>query len=414
MRFSIILILLLCLFTQAGNIAAQSAVSKKFQGFLGTYHPFKGTTYGGSGWTEGEPLQNAFAFGENAVISQSAYNGYTFAENIENNCREWNVNKVYGILRPPTEKGVINQPNDSVLLKPFSSEPGMIQGARRFSELSKRCPQISGVIIDDFYNDYPKLLSDEDLRNIKDALVGKRLDGKGRIDRSSPATTPNLKLYIVVYEHQLNKSIDQTVLDAVDGISFWVWKQNESYARFDDYIATIRKNYAGKEILAGVYVYSGKVMMPASVHHLIERAVEHYEKGNVNGLLIFSAIWMSREKITRERWDELALPQVLNRAYYPFLGEGRGRVVDTKTREPIKGALVTIRRRAAGGKSLLVARKFTDDKGEYGFGGWAGRAKGKRAAYEIRVENGSSEPREMRVQLRAGKSLQLADVNLRQ
>ena len=38
--------------------------------------------------------------------------------------------------------------------------------------------------------------------------------------------------------------------------------------------------------------------------------------------------------------------------YYPFLGEGSGRVVDAKTREPIKNALVTVRRLTAGGKSL--------------------------------------------------------------
>lgn len=358
-------------------------------------------------------MQNAFAFGENAVISQAAYNGYTFAENIENNCREWNVNKVYGILRPPTEKGVINQPDDSDLLKPFSNEPGMIQGARRFSELSKHCPQITGVIIDDFYNDYPKLLSAEDLRDIKAALLGKRLNEKGRVEHSSPAMTPNLKLYIVIYEHQLDKSVDQTVLGAVDGISFWVWKQNESYARFADYITMIRKNYPEKEILAGVYVFNGKVMTPASVHYLIERAVEQYGKGEVNGLLIFSAIWMSREKITRGRWDELALPQTLNRFYYPFLGEGSGRVVDAKTREPIKNALATVRRLTAGGKSLLVARKLTDDKGEYRFGGWAERAKGKSVTYEIRVENGEFKPREMRVQLRAGESLRFVDVRLR-
>ena len=416
-RLRIILILFLSLVCE--NIAhlsvlAQPKTPSKFQGFVGTYHPYKGTAYGGSGgWAEGELIQNAFAFGENAVISQAAYNGYTFAENIENNCREWNVNKVYGILRPPTEKGVINQPDDSDLLKPFSNEPGMIQGARRFSELSKRCPQITGVIIDDFYNDYPKLLSAEDLRDIKAALLGKRLNEKGRVEHSSRAMTPNLKLYIVVYEHQLDKSVDQTVLGEVDGISFWVWKQNESYARFEDYITMIRKNYPEKEVLAGIYVFNGKVMTSASVHYLIERAVEQYGKGEVNGLLIFSAIWMSREKITRGRWDELALPQTLNRFYYPFLGEGRGRVVDAKTREPIKNALATVRRLTAGGKSLLVARKLTDDKGEYRFGGWAEGAKGKSITYEIRVENREFKPCEMRVQLRAGESLRFVDVRLR-
>ena len=64
-----------------------------------------------------------------------------------------------------------------------------------------------------------------------------------------------------------------------------------------------------------------------SVHHIIERAIDFYDQGKVNGLLIFSAIWLSREECKRERWDELALPQLLGRAYYPFLGEGRGRVV---------------------------------------------------------------------------------------
>src|SRR5688572_14621683 len=165
-RFRIILMLFL--FLGGENILVPAQLPSKFQGFLGSYHPYKGTAYGDDGWQEGELLQKAFNFGENAVISQSAYNGYTFAENIENNCKNWDVNKLYGILRPPTEKGLVNQPEDIDLYKPFQTEPGMIQGARRFSEISKRCPQLSGVVIDDFYNDYPKLLTAENLRDIKD------------------------------------------------------------------------------------------------------------------------------------------------------------------------------------------------------------------------------------------------------
>ena len=86
------------IFIQPLCIAAQSnSTPKKFQGFLGSYHPFKGTAYGGDGWTEGELIQNAFDFGENAMVSQPSYNGYTFAENVENNCHNWNVNKLYGM-----------------------------------------------------------------------------------------------------------------------------------------------------------------------------------------------------------------------------------------------------------------------------------------------------------------------------
>ena len=162
----------------------------------------------------------------------------------------------------------------------------------------------------------------------------------------SPAAAPHLKLYIVVYEHQLAR-VDKTVLDSVDGVSFWTWKQNEHHQNFDDNIEKLRKNYPDKEIIAGVYVFNGaQTPTPASVHHIIERTIDFYAKGQIQGLLIFSAIWMSREKTSPERWRELALPQFLGRVYYPFLGEAAGRVIDAKTKKPIKNALVTVTRLA--------------------------------------------------------------------
>lgn len=380
---------------------------------MGTYHPFKGTVYGGGGWSEGELMQSAFNFGENAIISEASYYRYTFAENVENNCRQWGVNKLYGILRPPREKGVVNQPKDSVLLNPYQKEPGMIQGARRFSEISKRCPQLAGVIIDDFFNDYPKDLTSENILDIKAALTGKRVDENGRVDHSSSAATPDLKLYIVIYEHHLNRVIDEAVLNAVDGLNFWTWKQTENHERFDANIETLQMKYPNEEIIAGVYVFNGaQTPTRASVHHIIERSIDLFAKGKVNGLLIFSAVWMSRERSKRERWDELALPQFLGRVYYSFLGEGTGRVVDAKTKKPIANALITVTR-FANGKPLLTTRKFTDEKGEYRFGGWAGKDKKERVNYEIKTESDSFKPRIMNVKLRAGESVRFVDVRLK-
>lgn len=405
-----VLILTFCLLC-AGTPNAQTMSPTRFKGFLGTYHPFKGTAYGGPGWKDGELMQHAFSFGENAIISQSSYNGYTFEENIDNSCRNWDVNKVYGILRPPTEQGAVNQPADANLFKPYATLPGMIQGAHRFSELAKRCPQIYGVVIDDFYNDYPSKLSGENLRNIKDALLGRPVDEKGNVDHSAPAATPHLKLYAVLYNHQLDR-VDETVLDLIDGVSFWVWKQNEDYRQFDSYIETVRKTYPGKEIIAGVYVFNGTVMTSASVHHIIERAIDLHAQGSVNSLLVFSAVWMSRERISRERWDELAFPQLLGRLYYPFLGEAKGRVVDAKTKKPIKNALVSVRR-LVGGKLLLTTRKFTDERGEYHFGGWAGNGKQARVDYQIRIESDSFKPLTQHVHLRANGSTSFVDARLK-
>ncbi len=198
-----IVALAFCLFAQ--NTPTAQTTTPKFQGLLGMYHPVKGTAYGGFGWKEGELMQHAFDFGQNAILVKGSHLGYTFEENINNSCREWDVNKIYGIILPPTEFGAVNQPKDSDIWKPFEKNPGMIQAAHRFSELSKRCPQISGVIIDDFFNDFPKDMSLADLRALKDALMGKRIDENGKVDSSSPVTTPDLKLYIVVYERQCSQ-----------------------------------------------------------------------------------------------------------------------------------------------------------------------------------------------------------------
>lgn len=407
-----LLLVLTCCLGLQGTSTGQTPPTK-FKGFLGTYHPVKGTAYGGSGWKEGELIQHAFNFGQNAILVKGSHLKYTFEENITNSCNEWDVNKVYGILLPPTEYGVVNQPRDSDLWKPFEKEPGMIQGMHRFSELSKRCPQIAGVIIDDFFNDFPKHMSLKDFQDMKDALSGKRIDENGKVDHASPATTPDLKLYIVVYEHHLSLKVEPEALALIDGVCFWTWKQSEHYKQFDEYIKTLNRQFPNKEVIVGAYVrHSQQLPVVSSVHHIIERTIDLYAKGEVNGLLIFSAIWLSREETKRERWDELALPQFLGRVYYPFLGQGTGRVVNAKTKKPIENALVTVNR-VVNGKRLLTTRKLTDERGEYSFGGWSGTARTDRTTYEIRIENESFKPRVINVRLRPGETTKFQDIRLR-
>ena len=45
---------------------------------------------------------------------------------------------------------VISNISDTALLQPVASAPGLIQAAQRMSELSKLCPQVAGLNIDDF------------------------------------------------------------------------------------------------------------------------------------------------------------------------------------------------------------------------------------------------------------------------
>lgn len=383
-------------------------VEEKVQGFLGAYHPFNGTIYSGFGWNEGELIQKAFAFGENAIISQAAYSGYTFKENIINNCVKWKVNKVYGILRPPSEKGKINQPADTILLKPFNNYPGMIQGAHRFSQLSKKYPQIYGLIIDDFYNDYPKDFTIEDLRDIRDALSGKYIDKNGNVDHASKAETPNLKLYIVVYNHQLDR-IDKKILELIDGVSFWIWDQNDSYKNYDNYIRTLEETYPGKEIISGVYINNGKVeeITSKSIHYLLDEAIKFYDKGDLNGLLIFSPVWMSKEKIEKQRWDDLALPKLLENIYYKYLGKAEGKILDKKTNEPIGNVIVTASRIIDNNK-IITAKKLTDNSGNYNFGAWNKR----NNIYEIEFSKTHYKSESIQIKLESEAKVIIPDIRL--
>ena len=411
MRIPRVLLLLVCLFSQLVSVSSQPATHEKFKGFLGTYHPYNGTAYGGFGWSEGELMQKAFDFGQNAILVKGSHLKYTFEENIRNSCTEWDVNQMYGIILPPSESGLVNQPADSDLWKPLDKNPGMVQAAHRFSELSKMCPQITGVIIDDLYNDFPKAISLDDLKDIKGALVGKRLDENGKVDQASPATTPDLKLYFVVYEHHLKIDPGQAVLDLIDGVCFWTWKQSEHYTQFDENIDTVHRLYPNKDVIAGVYVrHSREVPSANSVRNMIEHAVQRYDQGSISGVLLFSAIWLSREESKRERWEELALPQLLDRVYYSHLGERRGRVVDAKTGGPVENAVVSVFR-LAGGTRQLITRKRTDGTGEYRFGGWAGSSK-KGAAYRIEIRTPVYETRTADIKMSAGSGRRVLETRL--
>ena len=391
---------------------SSTPVTQNIPGFIGLYHNSTGTIYGGWGWPSGELIQTAFNFGINAVISQAQYYGYTFQTNLVDNCTVWNTNKVYGILRPPSEGGVVNQPGDTSALQPFAQSPGMIQGAHRFSELSKEYPQISGIIIDDFFENFQEgKITLAQLQQIREALEGKTLDGNGNVEDTSQATTPNLKLYVVVYEDQLGIS-SQSVVNSIDGVNLWMHHQNENYTNLDQYISTVKQNYPSKRIIVGVYFKNSlEQMTPVGIKYLIQNSIDMYDQGEINGVLLFSAPWLTQQYITQQLWDSLAIPPFLDSLYYPNLGEATGTVIDAHTGNPVANALVTVQR-LTGKYIQLVSRKFTSDGGEYSFGGWAGKNSG--SSYEVAVAKAPYQPRTFDVELQPGMQIVLPEIQLKQ
>eukprot|EP01047_Picozoa_sp_COSAG01_P059367 COSAG01_NODE_7116_length_3343_cov_1.846486_3_plen_344_part_00 len=131
-------------------------------GFVGVYHSATGSVADGhnsTAWSVGQ-------FGIVAFENSPSDGGVTFRGNIEANCRELGANAVYGMLIAHSEGGTLNNPNDTAVWEPLNlTERGhappaggpaaMLQGAARWSTLARTfCPQIDGVVIDDFWSNY--------------------------------------------------------------------------------------------------------------------------------------------------------------------------------------------------------------------------------------------------------------------
>ena len=318
-------------------------LTTKRQGFIGLYHPFKGKVYAGTGINEDEDLYGAYLFGVNGILNAPGYGEYPFKENIEKHCQEFDTNLVYGIILPPSERGIVNNPNDTKLWEPASS-PGMIQAAARFSKLSSIFPQIRGVIIDDFWaNYYVNAITLEDMKNIKGALSGKKMLPDGTVDLESPPTTPNLQMFVVTYGSEMS-FLDKNIIDMIDGVNFWLYDQEDSYNKFDRYLSILKANYPNKELITGVYIHNGDYgdMSNQSISYLIDKGIQLYEKGLSSGILLFAGHWLVKNYISQERSQKIGLSDIFYSKYYPYLGEINCQVVDDETSRPLQGVRSSI------------------------------------------------------------------------
>ena len=151
----------------AGSSSAATSVTEAVPadyapGFVGVYHSATGRVADGrnsTAWSVGQ-------FGVVAFENSPGDGDLNFRQNMEANCKQLGANAVYGMLIAHSEGGVFSNSNDSSLWQPLNltqrgrSPPSggpaaMLQGAARWSTLSRTfCPQIDGVVIDDFWSNY--------------------------------------------------------------------------------------------------------------------------------------------------------------------------------------------------------------------------------------------------------------------
>jgi len=359
-RTLVIFIVLLCEKSQAQTI-------NKITGPLGVYDILRGYCYSDSLGTDSILIQDAFRFGEGGLTNQGFYFGVPFSAEIDSNA-VYHFHRLYGIVQHRTEDGANNKPGDTALYTPFpqSDGPGMIQGAQRFSRLSQLYGSFCGIYMDDWNGD--TVIT----RQVRDALQGKYVDAQGNVCADCVPATPYNKINAVIYD----TGAIAGALSVIDGVVYsYIDKQNCCYTNLDSDISTLRRNFPKKEIVIATFLNNSHVGWedPAGVSYMIRHSIDRYDDGYISGFTIFAEVFFNKNHISLSHWDSLGLQSLLDTAYYPYLGLGRGQIYDCQSGQPLTGAAVRAYCRGRiSGDTMMRSYQMTDSEGSYQFGLWAG------------------------------------------
>ncbi|MCW3126673.1 MAG: hypothetical protein JWO03_2331 [Bacteroidetes bacterium] len=402
MRIKILLIFLAIV--DLGHMMAQSA--NKLTGPLAIYHISSEYTYSDSMGIDSIPMQDEFRFGEMEISNERSDGRFRFKSGVDS-CISWHANRVMGIINPPSEKGVYNQPADTSLYFTHSVHgTGMIQGAQRFSRLSRLYGPFCGAIFDDWNGDTAIT------RDMYEALKGKYVDEDGNVYRESIATTPYNRLYTVLY----STAAQPAVMPYMDGLYFsYVDLQNCCYTDLDEDISKLKVNFPGKEIMIAIFLKNSHLGWtdPESIHYMLAHALDRYDDGDINQVCFFAGVYLVRSGISIGQWDSIALPHWLDSLYYPYLGQGQGRIYDCNTGVPLSHAFVRVFCEGRmSGDTLFRSRQMTDAEGHYQSGLWAGNRNTDSTYYWLVAEKEGYYNDTVGFWIKRGSTTTIPDVSL--
>ena len=261
----------------------------------------------------------------------------------------------------------------------------------------------------------PQALDLEQVRDIKAALMGKTVS-EGRVDHSSPATTPHLRLLVVTYQSQVPQLRNQSLLQEslIDGISFWIHgpDQNRGETNLTSWISSVRAIVGPTlPVFTGAYVTYSSIgwTKPAEFYQLLAQSIDLYDQGLVQGFFVFAGSVL--QKMNASLWAAWDIPGFLDREYQPYLGSAIVTARDANSGEMIESAVGTVYYRDV----THVTTKRVGKSG-FHFGGWAGRknpishtvvlqAPGYATlAHPLQIVNGSDETR-LDLQMKANMEL---------
>ncbi len=149
--------------------------------------------------------------------------------------------------------------------------------ARKLNGLARKFPNITGAYLDDFMGNAPKdRFEPEHLAEVSAALK------EGR---------PNLKLWTVVYSHELEPEQWQPYIPHFDVVSLWVWHNYRDLRNLDEYVVRARDIFPDKSINLGVYMRDYPIETPMPIELLefqFERILRYLDEGAIDGYSIIA------------------------------------------------------------------------------------------------------------------------------
>jgi len=190
-----------------------------------------------------------------------------------------NVVYVYGAINEETM--ALHKKCKKLLcqLTQISRSPGAqcesnVENAEKLSRLSRKYPNIKGGIIDDLIGNYGYNISRAEVKNTYAALK-----------KHNPA----LKLYSVVYAHELDLDTIKILAPYIDCVNLWIWRKYE-LPDLDLIVEKCRAAFPGKEIMMGVFMHdygaSDLGMPPKLLEFQLQKARQYLAEGKIHDLVI--------------------------------------------------------------------------------------------------------------------------------
>ena len=148
------------------------------------------------------------------------------------------------------------------------------ENAEQLSRLSLKFPNIVGAMCDDISVQYRKIVLPEPF---------------AALSRGLKKHNPALKLYGVIYAHELGVKDFSLILPYLDTVNLWFWNKDD-ILEYDEKLALCREIFPGKPILQGVFLHeygrSDAANLPELLFYQLDKARKYIAQGAVEGVVL--------------------------------------------------------------------------------------------------------------------------------